>query len=328
MNYSIVFPIVFTMITLLLIPVFAEEYLISIPFGAYNPKLDTPADEWYSPSAITIDVGDTITWINDDQEGHTVTSGMSSGRFGWMGDDFGTPDGFFDSMSFMPGESWSFTFNEIGTFQYFCVIHPWMEGVIVVNDIIPNYPHDYLGNKVELPLNAITPDRSVRVSLSWDPPVLKTYEKVKFIYHFHDVATDQRLLNQKYDIILIQNGKEIFRDDGTAGAGGDYRNFIFKEKGDVIIRFQNIVSAGASGVSAPATGTVKNLSVLQVEYTAIVYENPEGKVTDEIVIQPAKRLALQYELAVTIIVVPAALFIIILWYMKSGKKYTRKSTAI
>jgi len=308
----------------------AEEQTVSIPFGAYNPKLDTPAEVWYSPSVITVNVGDTVTWMNDDQEGHTVTSGMSSGRFGWMSDDFGTPDGFFDSERFMPGESWSFTFNEIGTFQYFCVIHPWMEGAVIVNDVMPNYPHDYLGNKVELPLNAITPDGSVKVSLSWDPPVLKTFEKAKFIYHFHDVATDQRLLNQKYDIILIQNGKEIFRDDGVAGPGGDFRNFIFKEKGDVIIRFQNIVSAGASGVEGVATGEVKNLSVLRVEYTAIVYENPEGKVTDEIVIQPAKRLAFQYELAVAIIVVPAALLfgIIIYWKYKKPTPVSSKSSPI
>jgi len=308
----------------------AEEQTVSIPFGAYNPKLDTPAEVWYSPSVITVNVGDTVTWMNDDQEGHTVTSGMSSGRFGWMSDDFGTPDGFFDSERFMPGESWSLTFNQVGTFQYFCVIHPWMEGVVVVNDIIPDYPHDYLGNKVELPLDAITPDGSIKVSLSWDPSVLKTYEKVKFIYHFHDVATDQRLLNQKYDIILIQNGKELFRDDGVAGAGGDYRNFIFKEEGDVIIRFQNIVSGGTSGVEGVATGEVKNLSVLRVEYTAIVYENPEGKVTDEIVIQPAKRLAFQYELAIAIIVVPTALLFVLIIYSKHKKPtpVTSKSSPI
>ena len=75
---------------------------------------------------------------------------------------------------------------------------------------------------------------------------------------------------------------------------------------------------------------MKNLSVLRVEYTAIVYENPEGKVTDEIVIQPAKRLALQYELAVTIMVVPAVLFLVIVFYMKYRKPTlsTRKSSPI
>jgi len=196
--------------------VFAEEKTVTIPFGASNPELNTPAEVWYDPPIISVNPGDTVTWINDDTEGHTATSGKGPGRFGWMNPNqasFGDPDGIFDSARFLPGESWSYTFEETGSFSYFCTFHPWMEGAVIVNDIIPNYPHDYLGNKVEFPINAITPDRSIKVSLSWDPPVLKTFEKAKFIYHFHDVATDQRLLNQKYDIILIQNGKEIFRDD-------------------------------------------------------------------------------------------------------------------
>ena len=47
---------------------YAQEQTVSIPFGAYNPQLDTPTDEWYSPSVIYVNVGDTVTWINDDQE--------------------------------------------------------------------------------------------------------------------------------------------------------------------------------------------------------------------------------------------------------------------
>ena len=63
---------------------YAEDYVVDIPFGAYNPELNTPAEVWYDPSVINVKVGDTITWLNDDKEGHTVTSGQSAGRFGWM----------------------------------------------------------------------------------------------------------------------------------------------------------------------------------------------------------------------------------------------------
>ena len=102
---------------------YAEEYIIDIPFGAYNPELNTPAEVWYDPPQITITVGDVITWYNDDREAHTVTSGESPGRFGWMDNrDFGTPDGIFDSAQFAPGESWSYEFEESGTFTYFCII--------------------------------------------------------------------------------------------------------------------------------------------------------------------------------------------------------------
>ena len=74
-----------------------EVITIDIPFGAYNPELNTPAEVWYDPPRISVLVGDTITWYNDDREGHTVTSGKGSGRYGWMSDNFGTPDDYFNS---------------------------------------------------------------------------------------------------------------------------------------------------------------------------------------------------------------------------------------
>lgn len=94
---------------------YAEEFKVFIPFGAYDPTFETPAENWYEPPVISIKAGDTIIWINDDREGHTVTSGKGTSRFGWMGGSkFGEPTGIFDSDRFNPGESWSYTFEESG----------------------------------------------------------------------------------------------------------------------------------------------------------------------------------------------------------------------
>ncbi len=238
---------VLVILSILIIPfgalVSAEEYTVIIPFGAYNPELNTPAEVWYDPPSITVSVGDTITWINDDREGHTVSSGQGTGRFGWMNPSqgFGEPDGIFESGRFMPGESWSHTFEDAGTFQYFCVIHPWMESLVQVGEFIPDYPHDASGKKLEFPMLLITPDRSVEINFSWDPKVIKTNEKVNFIYRFYDAINDLPLRKLQYDISIIHNGKEVFRDEGAvSGAGGDYRQWIFEEPGDVIIKFRNI----------------------------------------------------------------------------------------
>jgi len=190
---------------------FSEQYDVSIPFGSYDPRLNTPAEVWYEPPTISISIGDTITWFNDDQEAHTITSGEGSGRFGWTrGDDFGNPTGLFDSGRFMPSETWSFTFNEKGTFQYFCVIHPWMEGVVYVDQLIPDYPHDAKGNKQQFPILQVTPDQSVEINFSWDPKIIRTHEKVNFIYRFYDAVVDLPFKKIQYDIIMIQNGKEDF----------------------------------------------------------------------------------------------------------------------
>jgi plastocyanin len=298
--------------------VFAEEYIIDIPFGAYNPELNTPAEVWYDPPQIFVTVGDTITWYNDDREAHTVTSGDSPGRFGWMDNkDFGTPDGIFDSGRFMPGESWSYKFEESGTFTYFCIIHPWMEGIVVIEKAIPDFPHDASGKQLKFPLLQYTPDRNIEVNLSWDPPVIKTHEKIQFVYQFYDPKTNSNLAKMKYNFIIFQSGKEIFRDEGLNQIGGDYRNFIFSDSGSIIIRIEGIHSPSIlAEKSVTVSGNVENKQQRSVDFTSVVYDNPEES-GHEVYLQPAQRLEIYYELMILLIIVPAVLFIgIILWLKK------------
>jgi len=290
---------------------FSEEQTVLIPFGAFDPSFDTPADNWYEPPVISIQKGDTVTWFNDDKEGHTVTSGEGPGRFGWMGGDkFGEPTGYFESGRFMEEDSWSFTFNEIGLFRYFCTIHPWMEGVVIVGEAIPDYPHDASGNKIEkFPLIEYTSDGVVEIDLTWEPHVIKTNEKITFIYQTYDPFTNSNIDKMKYDLILIQNGEEIFRDKGLTSIAGDYRNYVFEEPGPLEIRFEKIESGGTSGIQTSLRAPVDDLSLRSLKFTAMVYENPD-KLTPDIVVQPAKRLELQYEILVAIIVAPSALAVI------------------
>ncbi|CAN5170355.1 hypothetical protein BH18ACT5_BH18ACT5_13520 [soil metagenome] len=70
----------------------------------------------YLPDPITISVGDSITWTNEDPVGHTSTA---------------TDDSFNTGM-FFPDKSATLTFDAAGTFPYFCATHPEMVGTIVV----------------------------------------------------------------------------------------------------------------------------------------------------------------------------------------------------
>ncbi len=301
--------------------VFSEDQTVLIPFGAFDPSFDTPTENWYEPPAISIQKGDTVTWTNIDREGHTVTSGEGPGRFEWMGDDkFGEPTGYFESGRFMKGDSWSFTFNEEGIFSYFCTIHPWMEGVVIVGESIPDYPHDASGNKIEkFPLIEITSDGLVELDLTWEPHIIKTNEIISFVYQTYDPFTNSNLDKMNYDFILIQNGKEVFRDEGLTQIGGDYRKYIFEEPGTLEIRFENIQSWGTSEIQSIARVPVDDPSLRSIMFTTIVYENPDKLTTDEIVIQPAKRLELQYEILVAIIVVPSGLAVVAVVMMVYGK---------
>ena len=96
--------------------------VVTITDGAWDPG---NAELAYSPRAITVATGTTITWNNNDAVLHTVTAGVSNGSVG-------DPSGEFDSGDLLAGESCSHTFNEVGEFPYFCTPHPWMTGTVVV----------------------------------------------------------------------------------------------------------------------------------------------------------------------------------------------------
>jgi len=79
-------------------------------------------NECFIPNTVTIDVGSTVTWINDDTAAHTSTSGTSAGG----------PDGNWDSGLVIAGSSFSNTFDQAGDYPYTCMVHPWMAGIVIV----------------------------------------------------------------------------------------------------------------------------------------------------------------------------------------------------
>lgn len=86
-----------------------------------DPNPDAPnevrmAGRVFKPGSISINTGDTVTWINDDDRAHTATAGGGS----------------FDSGVMNSGGRWSYTFSAAGTYSYFCAIHPDMTGSVVV----------------------------------------------------------------------------------------------------------------------------------------------------------------------------------------------------
>jgi plastocyanin len=301
--------------------VYAEEYSVIIPFGAYDPTFETPVNFWFEPPVVSIQEGDTVTWMNEDREGHTITSGQGSGRFGWMGgSEFGKRTDLFDSGRFMKGESWSFTFDKSGLYPYYCTIHPWMEGAVSVGKVIPQFPHDAKGNKIDkFPLVTYTPDQLIELDMTWEPNVIKTHEKTTLIYQTYDPLTNSNLDKMRYDLTVTQNGKIIYQDEGLTGVGGDFRNIIFDEPGPIEIIFENIESWGTSGIEGEARAPMTQPWQRTIVFTAIVYDSFEENVSHEGMIQPAKRVELQYQILVLIIVLPGALAIAAVLYMMYGK---------
>jgi len=89
--------------------------------GSATPGCEA-TDDCFIPSTVTIGVGETVTWENTDNAAHTATSGTPTDG----------PSGVFDTSVIMAGGSFSFTFDEAGTYPYFCAVHPWMQGTVIV----------------------------------------------------------------------------------------------------------------------------------------------------------------------------------------------------
>jgi len=78
-------------------------------------------DRCYIPSLVVIEKGKQVTWVNEDSAFHSITSGY-----------YDAPTDLFDSGHLDPFESYTLTFDETGTYDYFCTLHPWMKGQVIV----------------------------------------------------------------------------------------------------------------------------------------------------------------------------------------------------
>jgi plastocyanin len=76
----------------------------------------TLADRAFDPTTVEVPVGGSVEWLNQDEEGHTATASDAS----------------FDSGVIGPGESFTQTFDTVGAYDFFCAIHPEMQGTITV----------------------------------------------------------------------------------------------------------------------------------------------------------------------------------------------------
>src|SRR3990172_5884356 len=131
MNNLVIFAL---MISILFVPLVAnmafaqETYVINIPTGSADitaPYFWQSEKDGDTSGKIEVRTLDSVRWENADTAAHTVTSGTPEDG----------PDGIFDSSLFAPGKDFQYQFTEAGNFEYFCLVHPWMTGVVIVSQV-------------------------------------------------------------------------------------------------------------------------------------------------------------------------------------------------
>jgi len=99
-----------------------KVFVVSIPPGTSIPGCEDGDNDCFEPATLEIQVGDTVNWENDDIAAHTITSGSPA-------------DGLtetFDSSVIISGTNFEFKFTQVGTYEYYCMVHPWQTGVVEV----------------------------------------------------------------------------------------------------------------------------------------------------------------------------------------------------
>jgi predicted secreted protein with PEFG-CTERM motif len=214
---------------------FADHMMteVSIPAGSSAPGCEK-TNECFTPSEVTVDIGSEVTWINDDSAAHTVTSGdIESGL-----------DGQFDSSLFMAGKTFSYKFEKVGEFPYFCQVHPWMKGTVIVQEA-----HGEDGGDHAMAMSA---DGSVTVGVHSGVPTEGKDLSLKI--EFTD-ADDNAIEHVNYDIIATQDGNQVLSAPGQHTHDGlaDFRTSALRSDSPVDVQIK-ILGLGLPGEEASWTG--------------------------------------------------------------------------
>lgn len=249
---TIVIGSIFVLVALMTVApaVFADhaKETVSITPGSSSPGCEE-TNNCYDPSEVTIDVGSEITWSNDDTAAHTVTSGdiRQDG-----------PDGHFDSGLFMAGKSFPFKFEEAGEFPYFCQVHPWMTGTVIVQEAHGGDEPENGGDHAM----AMSADGSVTVEI--DSGVPTEGEELSLDIEFTD-ADGNTIEHVNYDIIVSQDGNQVLSESGQHIHDGlaDLTTSALRSDSPVDVEIK-ILGLGLPGEEASWTGPMGETISVQV----------------------------------------------------------------
>jgi len=118
-----------------------SEITITPVSGSSSPGCEDTVDGCYIPSTVSVTVGGKVIMKNTDTAAHTFTAGTPDGG----------PSGEFDTGLLMAGNSFEYTADTAGEIPYFCMVHPWMIGTILVGEgTIPSTPEPQPKDHVDL----------------------------------------------------------------------------------------------------------------------------------------------------------------------------------
>ena len=195
---------------------FSEEIKIENGRGSSEPGCEL-TNLCFIPATAIAHVGDKIIFLNGDDSPHTSTSGTAAS----------VPNGIWDSGLQQPGVDFVFLATNPGTFDYFCMVHPWMSGQLQIlpqgqdsSNIVEEFGTT-VDDDVSMIYGETTPEISKKepgvVSEVFTNIVTSDAEKGSpLTIEVEFIESDGFVINHvNYDIVASQNGKVILADNGA-----------------------------------------------------------------------------------------------------------------
>ena len=222
-----------------------SEVTIEAAQGSGAPGCEDTAEGCYIPSTATVDVGGVVIFSNTDSAAHTFTSGDPT-----MPD---TVQVLFDSGLAMAGSTFEWSPTEVGTVPYFCMVHPWMQGIIIVQEVEAaeeeTHGDDHMDDGDHLISEASATGMmsdGTKVSIWTTEPMAGEMMEV------HVEFEDSEHVN--HDITVTQNGESVLDDIGAHHHEGSGMHttapLSSSDPVDITITFQGY------GVDDPKTGPI------------------------------------------------------------------------
>ena len=180
---------------------FAEHSMNATVENAVGSSTPGCEPDCFIPATVTIGVGGMVTFANNDSAAHTSTAGTPADG----------PSGAWDSSLVMMGAAYTTPALDAGEYPYFCMVHPWMEGLVIVEEEShDDHGGDDHSDKSGMEMQTLTAaDITINVADG-----AKAGERVAI-----DVTISGEHVN--YDIVATHGGEEILNESGNHSHTGE-----------------------------------------------------------------------------------------------------------
>ena len=223
---------------------FADHSEVTVVPAAGSGSLGCDEVEYgcYIPGIATVDLGGVVIFSNTDSAAHTFSAGTAAAG----------PTGEFDTSMVMAGNSYEWTADVLGEIPYFCMVHPWMTGLIVVQEVeAEEHTDEHADEVAEVHMEGT----ATATGMLSDGTTVSIWTSTPTAGEAMEISVEfEGAEHVNHDMMITQSGDEVLNDEAAHHHDGKGVHttapLSSSDPVDITITFQGY------GVDDPKTGPI------------------------------------------------------------------------